>query len=447
MRIAFILLGLLFSWLTPDLAHGLSIQESTIGKTKVWALHQQGAQIIGFCLIFPRGTNIEPNGLESVVALHNEMLFEGTRNYSAQKLRDFMRENGITISISPELHATRLLVTVPKAHLDHALNLLEEILSCPSFAPERLEHLKRLAIMSIQTLGESPSYAMSRVFAKLACHGHPCEKDHFGTTQTIQRISAQDIQNMHHALFNPEGVKVLVCGDFDNKVLQGLTLRTIKALPKVGAGINEKLPVAPLDEPGTIHYVQHPSPHASVFFYKKGLPLFHKDYFALMLANEILGGGDLTSKLYQDIRIKKGLVYSIGQGLRSYDYAPAIAGSSSCKTDNVDPLIKAIRESYDRLRKETISDEELASTKNALKGEFARRFQTTSGALNTVSMFLQEDFPSNYLEKRNQIIESITKEDVWNAIQMYFDPAKLTFIVAGEKSPPKAILETIHYPK
>jgi zinc protease len=447
-RVFAIFLGLLAGWVALESAQGLTVDETHIGKTKIWTLHQKGAPIVGVSLIFPRGSNIEPNGLEGLMALHDGMLFEGSEHYSAQELQNFLREHGIRIFINPDLHATRLLMTAPKAHLEQALAILEEMISRPSFAPERLEHLKRQSILGLHTLSESPSYAMSRVFAKLACHGHPCEKDHTGTTQTISRITPHNIRDFHLALFNPDGVKVLVCGDLDPQIVPKLTQRVLSALPKSSSpGIRDRLPVAPLDEPGSIHYIQHPSSHASFFYYKKGLPLFHKDYFALMLANEILGGSRLSSRLYEHIRIKEGLVYSIGQSLRPNYYKATITGFSSCKTDHMDPLIKAIRQTYDTFRKNGISDDELASTKNALKGEFARRFQTIADALGTLSFFLQEDFPSDYLEKRNQIIESITKEDVRRAIQMYFDPAKLTFIVAGEKAPAQAIVETIRYPK
>jgi zinc protease len=151
-----------------------------------------------------------------------------------------------------------------------------------------------------------------------------------------------------------------------------------------------------------------------------------------MVLNEVIGGGTLTSLLFDELREKRGLVYSVGTALVPLDHAALIIGSAGTNNERVSEAIQLIREQWQLVADRGVSGQQVADAKTYLTGSFPLRF-TSTGRLATLLVSIQLDnLGPDYLERRNSLINAVTKEDVDRIAKTILTPRNLTFVVVGQ---------------
>ena len=450
MEITFKYVGMTLTLLTLSFtsAYGLGpeVKETHERGMKVWSFTQAENPLIGICLIFPRGNSLEPGSKDGAHGMVEGLLFEGTPKYTQEQLRDFIQDHGLQVSVHTGLDVTQVFLMTPTQSLPELFEAVEQIFSAPLFAEDRLAHVKRLALSGLDQLPESQGYRVSKVFKKLACAGHPCERTHVGTKETISALTRADLQAQFKRLFNREGAKVLIGGDVTPERQEKILATIEQVFP-----LDTKDPVVPLPKaPGTltgkVHFVPFDSPQAMIEYYKRGVTMEDPQMFPLKVVSHIVGGGGLTSRLIKSLRVEKGLTYGIGEGVDSTPYLPLIQGGATAQMEMVTPLIEGLKEVYAHARKKGISAEELSVAKTVQKTGFAGNFRTLGGTLGALSTFLREDFPVTYSQTRNERVEAVTLEQANQALKEFYDPEKMTIIVSGNKAPKGAVVETVSIP-
>jgi zinc protease len=431
---------------TSAYAAGPEVKETNVHGMKVWSFTQAENSLVGIRLIFPRGDSLEPKSLDGVHGVMQGLLFEGTKKYNQEELRDFLQDHGLQVSVHTDLDTTHVLLMAPTPFLPQLFEAMEQIFVDPLFAEDRLAHVKRLALAGLVRLPESQGYRMSKVFKKLACAGHACEPTHQGTKETIAALTRADLQGQFKRLFNRDGAKVLIGGDLTPERQEKILAKIEQVFP-----LDTKDPVVPLPQaPGTltgkIHFVQFDSPQAEIMYYKRGLKIADPQFFPLKIASHIIGGGGLTSRLMKSLRVEKGLTYGIGEGVDNTAHLPLIRGGATAKVEMVTPLVGGLKEVYTQARKEGVSAEELKVAKTAQTNGFSQNFRTLGGTLGILGAFLKDDFPVTYTQTRNDRVEAVTLEQANQALKEFYDPAEMTIIVSGNKAPKGAVVETVSVP-
>jgi len=156
------------------------------------------------------------------------------------------------------------------------------------------------------------------------------------------------------------------------------------------------------------------------------------DYYAALLVNHILGGGSFTSRLYQEVREKRGLAYSVYSGLYPLQFGGVVIARSGTANESVAETVRIIRDEWQRMGKDGPTAEELRDAKTYINGSFPLRF-TSSGAVANLLVGIQiHDLGRDYLDRRGQLIDSVSLDDARRVARRLLDVGGLTTVVVGQ---------------
>ncbi len=173
-------------------------------------------------------------------------------------------------------------------------------------------------------------------------------------------------------------------------------------------------------------------PQSAVAFAQAGLKRQDPRFYALTVLNQILGGGGLTSRLFDEVREKRGLVYSVYTGLVPLQHSALILGGAGTENESVAETIQVIREQWRRFATEGVDAGELADSKTFLTGSFPLRFSGSDRIAGLLVSIQLDNLGIDYLDRRNALIEAVTRDDVNTLARDLLAPDKLTFTVVGQ---------------
>ena len=195
---------------------------------------------------------------------------------------------------------------------------------------------------------------------------------------------------------------------------------------------------------GETYVVQMDIPQSVVVFGQQGIKRDSPDYYAAYVMNYILGGGGFSSRLYTEVREKRGLAYSVYSYLNPMQRAAIISGGVSTRNDQVAQSIDVIREEWDRMRKAGPTIEEVTDAKTFLNGSFPLRLSSTGSIARMLVAMQYHDLGIDYIDRRNELIDAVTLADVQRVAGGLLDPEKLTVVVVGK---PKNVESTAEAPE
>ena len=178
--------------------------------------------------------------------------------------------------------------------------------------------------------------------------------------------------------------------------------------------------------------VKKPVPQSAVVFAAAGLKRNDPDFYAAEVMNYVLGGGGLTSRLYNEVREKRGLAYSINTSLQPLESAGLIRGGGGTVNASVAEMVRLIRAEWRRLGENGVSAGELADAKTYLTGSFTLRF-SSSGRVAAILVSMRLDaLGIDFLDRRNALVEAVTLAQVNQVARRLIDAKTPTFVVVGE---------------
>jgi len=178
--------------------------------------------------------------------------------------------------------------------------------------------------------------------------------------------------------------------------------------------------------------VQKDNPQARVIFGQRGLYRDDPDYYAALVLNHILGGGSFTSRLYEEVREKRGLAYSVYSYLLPMESAALWLGGAGTENGAVSVSIDLIRKQWANIRSFGVTQEELDKAKANLTGSFGLRFDNSSSIAGLLVAVQQRELGIDYVNNRNSLIDQVTLEGVNEVAKRILDPDALTVVVVGK---------------
>ncbi len=181
-----------------------------------------------------------------------------------------------------------------------------------------------------------------------------------------------------------------------------------------------------------------PVPQPTVEFGLPGILRADKDFIPAYVANYILGGGGFSSQLMKEVREKRGLTYGIDTDLNTYSKAGVFVGQVATKKDSVKQTIDVIRQVMSNFAEKGATASELTDAKTYLTGSYPLAFDSNTGIAAQLNAFQRVGLSSDYITKRNDMIEAVTLDDIKRVAKRLFNPAKMTIVVGGSFSDGKA---------
>ena len=391
-------------------AHAVEVQEVTSpGGIKALLVEDYTVPLVALSFSFRGGTSQDAPGKEGTAKLLTTMLDEGAGEIGSEEFLARLEELGVQYRFSAGLDTFSGSVFTLRSNLDETFDLVGTALSEPRFDPEPMSRMKTAAIVALKRKEAQPGELASEAFRKAVFPDHPYGRPDDGTLETVSAITREDLVEYHRRNFARSNLTVGVVGAISPEELGRKLDEVFGSLPEQ-AELRD-VPEAEIETGETIH-VDLDVPQTSITLALPGLKREDPDFFAAYLVNHILGGGSFNSRLYEEVREKRGLAYSVYSYLATRDHAGYFGAGSATRADRAAETVGIIKRELDRMAKDGPTAEELEAAKKFIKGTYAISNLDTSQKIAGVLVAIQEgDLGLDYIDKRQDLIDAVTIED------------------------------------
>ena len=394
-----------------------------------WFVEDKSVPIISLSFSFKGGAFNDPLGKEGVSNLMTSLLDEGTNKMTSIDFKQSMKLNGIKLFFSTQKDKVEGTFQVISSNKKKGFQLLFDAINEPSFEKNEIVKVKNQIQSSIKIDESNISNLASMKFNENFYINHNFSRINKGTIKSLEKIKRQDIKKIHKRNFSLSNLTLGVSGDISKNEIGKYIDLVFGELPRFNE--NEDIPkFESLNIGEKLFDIE--TPQTAVVFGQHGLERNNEDFFAARIVNYILGGGSFQSRLYKNVREKKGLVYSIYSYLLPYRNDGIIIGGFQTRNESVNKVIKMIRDEWKRIKNKGISKEELDNAKAYFKGSFSRNYTSTMSIANLLEIVQYYRLGTDYFKKRDEIIDKLDLDYVNKVASKTFDEKKLFFMIVGK---------------
>lgn len=378
------------------------------GGIEAWLVENHTVPLMAMSFAFEGGASQDPEGKEGLANLVTTLLDEGAGDMDSAAFQGALDDLSVDLGFDAGRDRFYGSFRTLSSERESAIKLLRLALSEPRFDADAIERMRAQVISGLRRAERDPEEIASRTFSRIAFAGHPYGRPVEGTSQTVQAITVDDIRAFHKAVFSRTGLKIAVVGDIDAATLAPLLDEAFGALPQENA-VRRVPEVVP--KSGAREHVAIPLPQTVARFGLPGIKRHDPDFVAGYVVNHILGGGGFSSRLYREVREKRGLAYSVWTALLPYEHAGAILGGVATRAGRMADSLSIIRGEIRRMAEEGPTEQELQEAKSYLTGSYALRFDTSTKIASQLLQIQLDDLGIDYIDRRNDMIRAVTLED------------------------------------
>ena len=391
-------------------ARAIEIQEVVSPKgIHAWLVEDNSVPLVSMRFSFKGGTSQDPLGKEGLANLMTGLFDEGAGDLNSDAFQERMDNLGAERSFAASSDAVAGGIRMLAENRDAVTNLLAFAVNKPRFDQDAIDRIRQQVVASIEASQRNPSTIASRKFSEVLYGNHPYARPDDGTVKSLQSISRDDLISFHRKNFARDQLTVGVVGSINAEDLGAMLDKVFGDLPAMAELV--PVPDAKLAL-GTTTSLSFEMPQTSISFVYPAIPRKDPEFFAAYLMNHILGGG-FTSRLYAEVREKRGLAYSVSSSMMLRDHVSALMISTATRPEKAQETLKIIREQVSIMAEDGPTEEELAAAKNFLKGSYAVNNLDSSAAIAETLVSLQKTgLPRDYIDKRSELIDAVTLEQV-----------------------------------
>ncbi|MES2255020.1 MAG: pitrilysin family protein [Pseudomonadota bacterium] len=439
-RIAIAFCFAVFSGLVATPVVAAEIKALDLGKkAEVWFSEDHTVPIVAFSIGLPAGSGHDPAGKAGLATFAAALLDEGAGTMDSRAFHEALASHAIQLRASAERDDLVITIVTLTENAPLAMQLLQTALTRPRFDAEAVTRVRAQIIQSIQEGRSQPPTVARRGFAKTFFNGHPYGLPSDGDVGTVAAITTEDLGAFAKSHWVKGGLQVAVAGDITAAAAQKLLGDTFG--PVSGATPAPLPNIGRLGNPG-VHVLQMPVPQPTILFGLPGIMRADPDFIPGYVANYILGGGGFSSRLTDEVRVKRGLTYGISTSLTAYRKASVLVGSVATRADAVRQTIQVVKDTLGGIAANGITQTELDDAKTFLTGSFPLAFASNAGIASQLGTFQRQGLDIGYVARRNALIQAVTLDDVNRVAKRLFDPVRLTVVVAGTPVDGKAAPQT-----
>ncbi|MBI4843439.1 MAG: insulinase family protein [Nitrospirae bacterium] len=378
------------------------------------------------------GSIYEPEGKSGVANLAASLLTEGTFKRTARQISSEIEFVGGSVGASAGEDYITVSLSVLKKDVELGFDILSDIILNPSFPEDELKKKAEIIKADIISSEDDPSYVAQREFNKAVFGEHPYGRLLSGTVETIEKISRDDLVGFHSGYYTAGNAIMSVVGDLSSQEAEELIKKYFSNW-RAGSVTTVSAQKIPVQKKRNTVTVDKDLTQATISLGHLGVSREDPDYYSLTVMNYILGGGGFASRLMDNIREDKGLVYDVHSYFNPRKYGGSFEVSLQTKNESANKAIEEVLEEIRKIRSERVSDAELTGAQLFLTGSFPMKIETSSRIANFLIAVEFYRLGADYIDKYPTYINSVTKEDVLRVAKKYLDPDNYTIIVVANQ--------------
>jgi zinc protease len=425
-----LLLGI-FVLVAPAQGLALTVQEIQSAKgIKAWLVEEHSVPLIAVRFAFAGGASQDPAGKEGLATMVADLLTEGAGDLSEEAFKSQVSALGIRLTLSAGRDAVYGGLETLSKRFQPAAELLRLALTAPRFDDDAIERVRSQRLTDLAIAANEPNrVAVDRWYLE-AFAGNPYGRPPDGTPPSVGRIVRDDLTSQHAKLLARDVLKVVIVGDINKAA-------AMDALDLLFGDLPERAQIALLAKADARSaaapvVVEKDQPSATAAFGLPSLASNHPDFPALEVLNHIIGSGDFDAILTEEIRVKRGLAYSVQTGLVHDSITSILLGAFSTKNDTMGSALSVMKEVLAKTARDGPSATQFENAKRYLTGSFLLDFDTNAKVASSLLGIWVDGEGADYLTRRNQKINAVTLADVTRVAGNVLKADQLMVTIVGK---------------
>jgi predicted Zn-dependent peptidase len=372
------------------------------------------------------GSRMEPEALGGISHLIEHLVFKGTATRTGGEIARAIDSVGGQMDAFTAKEHTCFYVTVLDRHLPLAVDLLTDIVMRPLFAPDDLEKEKAVVLQEIKMVEDTPDDLIHDLLAERIWPGHPLGRPILGRWEAVREFSRETVLGYFGEEYVPGRILIAAAGHLEHARVVDLFASRFEGWTRAMA---PHAITAPVLTPG-VHMVQKPLEQVHMLMAFPGVPDTAPERYALYLLNDVIGGS-MSSRLFQEIRERQALVYSVHSGTQGYQDTGLFYIYAGTDPGNFAKVLKAVLREVRALKKDGISVDELARAKEHLKGNLMLSLESTSSRMNRLARQELRFGAFHSIDEMLGSIDAVRLDEVEALIHRVLDEEQLALMTLG----------------
>jgi predicted Zn-dependent peptidase len=354
------------------------IRRDLPGGLRIFSEPLEEATSVSLGVWIRAGSRDEKDEVAGISHLMEHMLFKGTPSMDALRVAQAFESIGAQENAATGEEYTVLYARFLPEHLSRALEIMSDMILRPTLAD--LEREREVIVEEIRMYEDRPDQMADEYLSSLIFHDDPLGRPIIGSAETVRGVDRDTLRAFHEGTYTAPNIFVVAAGKLEREKLEGMVEERLADLPEGEQFVREARPQPPESR---FLYKHKDTEQYHVSLGSLGIPARSEDRYAMAALNNVLGGG-MSSRLFQEVREKRGLAYAVYSYHQGYSDAGAIKTYVGSTTGNVEEAVKVIAEQLQRVGEEPISDEELERTKQQLKSSTLLALESTAARMNRI---------------------------------------------------------------
>jgi zinc protease len=399
---------------------------------RVVLVERHDVPIVRLYAIVQVGAEADAPGLSGTATMVAGLLPEGTNHRRAYQIAEAVDQAGGSIDTGAGWDQSYANVSVLSNHKARAFDLLADLLVHPEFAPDEVERIRRQTLSALDVVDQDPGYVADMVMRRLLFAGTDYAHSEDGTLGSIERITRKDLIDFHAQYYAPSRTILAVVGDITEPECLRMAQRFLggwKDGPELTPGPRSERLASPARQ---VVVVNKPDAvQTEIRVASLGIPRSSPDYFALSIANQVLGG-PAANRLFDELRTQHGLVYGASSDLDCYASLGAWVAKTSTRSAETMKATEMVLGQIERLRNAPVQQWELQNARDYLVGNEALQFESASQVANQALEMMLYHLPGDYWSLFPQRVHALTASDVLAATRKYLHPDNDVIVLVGD---------------
>jgi zinc protease len=422
--------------LWPSLASAvLPIEHwKTAAGARVYFVHAPSIPMLDISIGLDAGGRYDPVGKEGLASMTNAMLAKGAGDLDESAMAERFAMVGAEHGggAGDDRASVTLRTLSSPAELETAVSTLQLMLTRPSFPQTVLKREKERAVQGLREAQAKPGNIARRAFNQALYGAHPYGRD--STPASVEAVGREDLVAFWRDNYTASRAVVAMIGAITREQAAQIAERLTANLPAGSAP--PAVPEVARIEQGREQRIEHPSTQSHILIGLPAIAWGDPDQFALLVGNYVLGGGGFVSRLYDEVREKRGLAYSVYSYFSpSLQPGPFTIGLQTAR-EQTGTALQVVRDTLERFLTAGPTEQELAAAKANLVGGFALRIDSNRKILDYLSLIGFYGLPLDYLDRWPERVSAVTMQQVQEAFKRHVRPQALSTIVVGDGKAP-----------
>ncbi|HSS46571.1 MAG TPA: pitrilysin family protein [Burkholderiales bacterium] len=399
---------------------------------RVYFVESHELPMLDISIDFAAGSSRDSLEKSGLASLTRHLLSLGADGLSEDEIAEKLADVGAQLGgrIDQDRAGMTLRTLSSARERDQALDVLSRIMQRPEFPDKVLDREKTRMAAMLKEAATKPESIAERAFYSLLYGSHPYALRTSGEVDSLESLKRDDLVRFYRAYYTANDAVVAIIGDVSRETAQEIAEKLTAKLPEAASPL-PVLPQVPLPAQAQNREIQHPATQSHILIGYPGIKRDDPDYFALFVGNYILGGGGFASRFVEQVRQKRGLVYSVYSYFMPLKEQGPFQIGLQTKKEQADEALKVVRETLRDFIARGPTEQELKAAKQNLVGGFPLRIDSNKKILEYLSVIGFYRLPLTYLDDFVPRVENVTVAQIKSAFQRRIDPGHMVTVVVG----------------